>query len=425
MPAESHSFLGVDFGTSGCRGVLIDAGGVILAEQALPLPPSRGDGPASEQDPQAWWQALQTLIPALLKQTPAYQLRAIALDGTSGTVLLADQQGSPLGPALMYDDRRASDEAALLARLAPLDSAAHGAGSGLSKLLWLLKHRPPAPPFRVHSQADWLSGMLSGDFGLCDSNNALKLGYDPIGHGWPTWLDALLPDPCLPKVYEPGSHIGRLQASLAQDWGIANEVAIIAGTTDSTAAVIASGASEPGEAITSLGSTLVMKVISEQPIFAPEFGVYSQPYRGRWLVGGGSNSGGAVLRHYFSDVQMAAMTPLLQPEQSTGLNYLPLLQPGERFPVNDPELAPRLSPRPSEELRFFQGMLEGMAAIEAQAYQRLAELGTPWPSRVISIGGGASNPAWCRIREQALGVPVSVAAQQQAAYGAALLAHSV
>lgn len=422
MEMNTACYLGIDFGTSGCRAVLIDADRQILAEQALPLPVSERDGVRAEQNPQAWWDALQILIPALLQTTPNHRLQAIALDGTSGTVLLADHEGRPLSPALMYDDRRATAQAETIARVAPAESAAHGAGSGLAKLLWLQEHQAPTRPWRVHTQADWLSGMLGAGFGLCDSNNALKLGHDPMQQRWPSWLHGLLPADILPQVVEPGTPIGRLHSELAERWGLSQPVSLIAGTTDSTAAVIASGAEQTAEAITSLGSTLVMKVISEIPIFAPQYGVYSQPYRGRWLVGGGSNSGGAVLRHYFSDSQLAELTPRLHPETPSGLNYMPLLRPGERFPINDPNLAPRLTPRPKDDALFLQGILEAMARIEAEAYRRLADLGAPWPSSVISIGGGAKNPAWRRMREQILGLEVGMARRQQAAYGTALLA---
>jgi sugar (pentulose or hexulose) kinase len=205
-------------------------------------------------------------------------------------------------------------------------------------------------------------------------------------------------------------------------FGLSPDTAVIAGTSDSTAAIIATGASQSGDAITSLGSTLVTKVVSERPIFAPEYGVYSQPYGKLWLVGGGSNTGGTVLRHYFTPEQIAELTPQLDPDHLTGLDYYPLLAPGERFPVNDPQFKPRLEPRPADERLFLQGILEGIARIEAQAYARLAELGAPAPRSVSSVGGGAANVAWRKIRERMIGVPVVEAEQGEAAYGAALLA---
>lgn len=116
------------------------------------------------------------------------------------------------------------------------------------------------------------------------------------------------------------------------------------------------------------------------------------------------------------------LTPQLRPQQPTGLDYYPLPKVGERFPIADPHLATRISPRPTEDGHFFQGLLEGIASVEALAYQQLALLGAPPLRRVISIGGGARNEAWTLIRHRTLGVPVTVAEQTEACYGAALLA---
>ncbi|PNH07671.1 hypothetical protein TSOC_005809, partial [Tetrabaena socialis] len=141
-----------------------------------------------------------------------------------------------------------------------------------------------------------------------------------------------------------------------------------------------------------------------------------------WLVGGASNSGGAVLRRFFSDARLAELTPRLDPSRPTGLGYYPLPAPGERFPLADAALQPRLTPRPDDDAVFFQGILEGIADIEAAAYGRLAEMGASPLKEVLTAGGGAANPKWTQIRQQLLGVPVRAAAQGEACYGAALLA---
>lgn len=104
------------------------------------------------------------------------------------------------------------------------------------------------------------------------------------------------------------------------------------------------------------------------------------------------------------------------------MDYYPLPAPGERFPVNDPALPPRMSPRPADDALFFQGLLEGIAGIEAEGYRRLQSLGAPRPSLVLSTGGGAANKGWSRIRERLLGVPVTPTKYQEAAYGAAIVA---
>jgi sugar (pentulose or hexulose) kinase len=116
------------------------------------------------------------------------------------------------------------------------------------------------------------------------------------------------------------------------------------------------------------------------------------------------------------------MTSLLRPDRPTGLNYYPLAQAGERFPVNDPALKPIVSPRPDNDLEFFQGLLEGIAQIEKRGYDVLHTLGAPYPQKIYTNGGGAVNEPWRRIRENILNTPVVQARQLQAAYGAALIA---
>ncbi|MDE2088941.1 MAG: FGGY-family carbohydrate kinase [Gammaproteobacteria bacterium] len=417
------AYLGIDLGTSGCRACAIDEAGTVLNRGAVPLSASQRHGERHEQDPESWWTALIEALRALVRAVPAHRLRAVAVAGTSGTLLLTDAEGQPLGPALMYDDARSRTQAAVLARLAPAASGAHGTGSSLAKLLYLAEQKPSTRARHALHPADWIAGRLSGRFGVSDENNSLKLGYDPLRREWPDWLRRTgLPREWLPEVVPAGTPLGPITRAAAQACGLPEDLIIVAGTTDSTAAFMATGAETPGEAVTSLGSTLVLKVLSEQPVFAPGHGVYSHRVGERWLAGGASNSGGAVLRRYFSQGQLDALTPALKPDRPTGLDYYPLIAAGERFPTCDPELPPRLAPRPESDAVFFQAMLEGMAAIEQRGYRLLAELGAPFPVSVRSVGGGARNPAWTRIRQRLLNVPVIEPTQQDAAYGCAMLA---
>lgn len=360
---------------------------------------------------------------SLLQTIERENIRALAIDGTSGTVLLTDDHGNPLTPGLMYNDARATVELEQIRAVAPADSPANAVTAGLPKLLWLVRHTQQAPICYAMHQADWLTFQFTQKPGLSDSNNCLKTGYDPINQVWPHWLSQLdISRDWLPDVHTPGSPLTTLATDIADSLGLSDKVVVVSGTTDSTAAIMATGAHDIGDAITSLGSTLVCKVISDRPISASDHGIYSQPYGRHWLVGGGSNSGGAVLRQYFSDVQMQAMQTRLTPDQPTGLDYYPLPGPGERFPVNDPAMRPRLAPRPQDDAQFFQGLLEGIAQIEYNGYRLLHELGAPYPTSVRSVGGGAANQAWTRIRSRLLKTDMLEVEHSEAAYGSALLA---
>lgn len=423
MAATTPLFVGIDLGTSGCRAIAIDDAGRIQAQVARDLPAGVRDGSGHTQAPQDWWLTLTEVLDALLTTIDRQRVAALAVDGTSATLLLTDTAGVPLGPALMYDDRRATAAAARISAIAPLDSPARAATASLARLLHLTADLHDRHAHHALHQADWIAGRLLGNYRHSDENNCLKLGYDPVQRAWPAWLRELPFDwSLLPQPVPPGSALGRLDQAIAARFGLSTAVQVIAGTTDSTAAFIATGAQVPGEAVTSLGSTLVLKVLAEAPVNAPAYGVYSHRLGDLWLVGGASNSGGAVLRKYFTPSQLDALTPRLQARTPTGLDYYPLCEPGERFPVNDPTLIPRISPRPADDLQFLQGLLEGIARIEQRGYRLLQTLGAPYPTSVRSVGGGAVNQAWTEIRGALLGVPMLTPSQSEAAYGAALLA---
>lgn len=401
--------LGIDFGTSGARAVAIYNDRNICWTGRLPR---------NTQDPAQW----AAILAQLLAQIPSEikrQIDRIAIDGTSGTVLICDELGRPLGPALMYDDDRGQ---AVLDQVRSMAPAGHGtisATSSLAKLLWYANQSYFRSARYLLHQADWLAALLHGRWGYSDYHNALKLGYDPVALAYPAWLATSAYADLLPEVKTPGMPIGPL---LPKWTGFAADCLVCAGTTDSIAAFAAAGATQPGEAVTSLGSTLVLKLLSDRPIYEAASGVYSHRWGQLWLAGGASNTGGAVLRHFFADEQLRELSDRIDPNLPSDLCYYPLLKPGERFPINDPQLLPQLEPRPLSDQDFLQGLLESMARIEQQGFDRLQQLGANPVTKVYTAGGGAANLLWQRIRQRYLGVPVLAATQGEAAYGTAVLA---
>lgn len=405
-------YLGLDFGTSGARACVIDAQKSIRWEHALAF------DNAAAQTPQDWRNALHALLHQLPRDI-AKKLRGIAIDGTSGTVLLCDAHLAPISPALLYNDHRAHEQATRLKAIAPNNDSVCTATSGLAKFLWLTERYLHAQYF-LH-QADWLAAQLSGVAGVSDYHNALKTGYDVENLCWPDWIRSLANSRLLPRVAAPGCIIGRIQTEIAARFGIASTCVIHAGTTDSIAAFMASDVHETGVGVTSLGTTLVLKQLSHTRIDAPEYGIYSHRYGNLWLVGGASNAGAGVLKTYFDDRQLAALSARIDSNIDSPLDYYPLPKIGERFPVNDSTLAPRLTPRPDDDAEFLHGLLQGLARIEVDGYAKLNQLGAAKISRVKSNGGGAKNPVWQQIRSRILAVDVEMSQHTEAAYGAALL----
>lgn len=430
---QTPVYLGIDIGTSGIRGSCINDDAEELCQCRLPVEAAStksgsGQSGSSQQDANLWLKYLDKLLSTISSQLgqlgSEYRIVSIAIDGTSSTLLACKKDGSPLAPALMYNDQQALQQATQIEQFAPQNCAAHGASSSLAKALLLFQQHPETALF-CH-QADWLASSLTGFYGISDENNCLKLGYDSINQQWPDWLSnnpqLELPVNTLPTVVTPGKVIAAVKKEMITKYNFAEDCVVVAGTTDSNAAVLATGANKTGDAVTSLGSTLVVKVFSEIPVFNPDYGIYSHRLNNHWLVGGASNTGGSVLRQYFSQQQLDEMTPQLQPEKSLKLNYYPLPATGERFPVSDSKKQNHTSPRPENDLDFFQALLEGITHIEAEAYKKLAALGTSRPTKIFSAGGGSKNPAWMAMRERIIGIPVIAAKNSEASYGSALLA---
>lgn len=413
-----HNFhLGVDFGTSGARAIAINSAGQIQAECRCAF--SSG----SDQQPEQWRAALWSLLNQLPLEVRS-RTSAIAVNGTSSTVLLCDSNGVPVRSPLLYSNDCGKAVLAQIRQFAPADHVVLSATSSLAKLLWWEAQPDFAQvqeSYLLH-QADWIGFLLHGQLGISDYHNALKLGYDVEQLAYPDWLRSQPLRSHLPKVLAPGAVIGTVTPDISQRFDLPADCVVCAGTTDSIAAFLASGAQHPGEAVTSLGSTLVLKLLSETRVERAEYGIYSHRLNSLWLVGGASNTGGAVLQQFFSSVELQELSQQINPDQDSGLNYYPLTQPGERFPINDPNLPPRMTLRPDDPVQFLQGLLEGMARIEAQGYEHLQQLGASPLSQVYTAGGGAQNEAWTKVRSRYLDVPVFPSAQTEAAYGTALLA---
>ncbi|SFQ26875.1 Sugar (pentulose or hexulose) kinase [Bradyrhizobium sp. Ghvi] len=409
--------IGIDIGTSGARAVAMRADFSIAAHSAVSLD-RFGE---NARDPTIWWTAVSTALTELLSRCDRAEACSLAVDGTSGTVLAVDNAGRPLAEPLMYNDR-VTDGGILntIAREAPEASAAHGATSGLAKAL-SFQDLPGAAA--VLHQADWIAGHFSGRFDTSDENNALKTGYDAEGGRWPDWIAATgMRMELLPRVTRPGSVVGPITTSAADQFGLPRQAVVVAGTTDGCASFLATGAAQIGDGVTALGSSLTIKILSDRPISAPRYGIYSHRLGDAWLAGGASNSGGRVLAQQFAVQRIVELSATIEPETDTGLDYYPLAAAGERFPIADPEFQPRMGPRPAADADHLKAMLEGIAKIEALGYKRLAELGAPPLTSLRSVGGGAANPAWTRIRQRKLGVAMLPPLSDEAAAGVARLA---
>jgi sugar (pentulose or hexulose) kinase len=417
----SEFALGIDVGTSGVRTAVVDRTGKVVSTAKT------DHTSTSNENASAWWDAVARALGAQVdalreSDIDPKRIAHVAVDGTSGSMVLVDETLTPVTPALMYNSSGFGDEAERIDHFAEKTSITRGSSSALARMLRLQKLDQSRSARHLLHQADYITAKLAEHPLGSDDNNALKLGWDPETRCWPSWFAALgVQTKLLPEVHRTGAPIDSIGGQTAARFGLSPDLKLHAGTTDSIAAFLASGASDVGDAVTSLGTTLAVKLLSDRRIDDAASGVYSHLVGDRWLVGGASNTGGGVLAALFSPDQLAALSAQIDPETVSHLDYYPLLKPGERFPINDPQLAPRVEPRPANNAHFLHGLLESIARIEAAGYARLVELGAPPPRKVFTAGGGAKNSVWTAIRQRLLNVPMADANHAEASVGVARL----
>ncbi|MFK7835489.1 MAG: FGGY-family carbohydrate kinase [Sulfitobacter sp.] len=415
--------LGIDIGTSGIRTAVLNENGTLLC---------MARAPHEVQDPYqidavAWWRAVQSCIAAqgdALQQVGRNlsEVTAIAVDGTSGTMVLTDDALRPVTRALMYNSAGFDAEAAQIARHAPDIHITKGANSALARALRLQGEDGAKAATKLLHQADFIAARLIGGGRASDHNNALKLGFDPETERWPAWFPQTgLRLDLLPHPHTVGAPVAQIDAEVAQELGLSSRAVIHAGTTDSIAAFLAAAPLRAGAAVTSLGTTLAIKIVSASRIDDPVVGLYSHRLGDVWLTGGASNTGGGVLASMFDAAHLGRLSAQIDPDRPSALDYYPLLQPGERFPINDPLHPPRMTPRPTDDVAFLHGLLESIARIEAQCYAAIVARGGAAPEVLFTAGGGASNATWTKIRARVLGITPQAPTHSEAAIGAASL----
>ncbi len=433
MTGPDDIWLGLDLGTQSVRAMAVAASGEVLGSGSHPLTSQR-DGPRHEQNPEEWWSAITAACRIALKDLPPESIHGVAVDGTSGTILLIDRTGKPLTPGLMYDDTRAVEEARRVNDVGAAVWASLGYYRmqppwALPKLLWLLRESPRLiHGARLAHQTDFINQQLIGHEVPTDMSTALKTGYDLIGESWPHEVLAELgvPEEIMPPAVLSGTLIGTVCAEAAAQTGIPQGTSVIAGMTDGCAAQIGAGALSVGSWNSVLGTTLVLKGVTQQLIRDPVGVVYShRSPDGGWLPGGASSSGAGIITKHFPGRDLNALGEQAAEREPASIVAYPLVSRGERFPFTAPNAEGFFLGEPTDQIDRYAALLQGVAFIERLCFDYLDMLGAPTDGELRLTGGGSRSRYWCQLRADVLGRPVSLPENAEAVLGMAVLAASV
>ncbi len=428
--------IGIDVGTQGARVLAVKPDGDVAASAEQKFASATSDLPAGwfEQNALDWWRAVSVCLRQVVGALPSgAHIAGLAVDSTSGTILPVDARGAPLHPALMYNDARSQPYVAEVRQAGRHIEAklgyAFGTSFGLPKMVWLMREKPDlaARVSKFIHATDFIVGQLTGDYGVTNFSDALKSGYDLIAQEWPAFIERALGLPLsrLPRVTPPGAAIGAVSQAAAEETGLPQGTPVFSGATDGTAAQIASGAVEPGAWNTSLGTTLVVKGISEQLLIDPLGRIYSHRHpEGWWMPGGASNTGTEWIVREYAGRDLKALDAAAEKRLPTALIRYPLARAGERFPFAQPRATGFLAGETGgeDEIDRFAAGLEGTALLERLAYDTLREIGATVGPRIHTTGGGSKSTVWLKVRASALDRALIRPAVSDTAMGVALLA---
>lgn len=428
-------FIGLDLGTSGLKGVLINEEQALLAEATAPLTVQRPHPAWSEQSPADWIAAAETVLDALAPHGLS-GVRGIGLSGQMHGATLLDDADEVLRPCILWNDTRAADEARELdddPQFRRLSGNIVFPGFTAPKLLWVERHEPAVRKrvAKILLPKDYLRLWLTGEH-IAEMSDAAGTSW--LDTGARDWSEDLLAATGLgrghmPRLVEGSAPGGTLRAALAARWGMPKGVVVAGGAGDNAAAAVGTGVVRAGDAFVSLGTSGVLFAANDGYQPAPETAVHTfcHALPGTWHQMGVVLAATDALNWYAGLVGQgaAALTDGLGPLQPPGSPiFLPYLG-GERTPLNDAKIRGGFLglDHATDRAAATRAVLEGVTFAFRDCRDALLATGTRI-SRLLAVGGGSRSDYWLRAIATALDIPVQVPAAGDfgGAFGAARLA---
>ncbi|HUE70348.1 MAG TPA: xylulokinase [Pirellulaceae bacterium] len=443
-------YLGIDIGTSGTKTLVINDKGKILAEATENYPCYFPKPLWSEQDPEDWWQATVATVRQVVKKArlKAADVKAIGLSGQMHGSVFLDKRNKVIRKALLWNDQRTAAECNEIeeragGRDALIKMVANPALTGFTapKILWLRNHEPKhfEKTVKVLLPKDDVRRRMTGEFATDVSDASGMLLLDVAKRNWSKELlsKLQLDESLFGKCYESEEVTGKLTKEAAAAMGLSTDCVVVGGAGDCAANGIGTGVVTSGTLSTSIGTSGIMFVHSDEVQIDPagRLHTFCHAVHGKWHMMGVSLTGGGALQWFTEKIcdglgkgkdqrykQLTAEAEEV-PAGSEGLFFLPYLA-GERTPHADPHARGCFIGLTLKHGRghLTRAVMEGVAYAMRDSLAIIRELGVP-VKQIRASGGGSKNPLWRQIQADAFGQDVvTINAEQGPAYGVALLA---
>jgi xylulokinase len=427
-------YIGLDLGTSGLKGIVIDDAQVVLAEATAPLSVQRPHDGWSEQMPADWITAAEAVLDSLAGQVDMGAVRGIGLSGHMHGATLLGADDAVLRPCILWNDTRSAAEAAELDAnpyFRRLTGNIVFPGFTAPKLAWVRNNEPNTfkEVAKVLLPKDYLRLWLTGEY-LAEMSDAAGTSWLDVGAR--DWSDELLAATGLtrdhmPRLVEGSAVSGKVRAALATRWGL-GDVVVAGGGGDNAASAVGVGIVKPGQAFVSLGTSGVLFAASAnyQPDAASAVHTFCHALPDTWHQMGVILAAADALNWWAGVAGESASTltgslgALQAPSRTLFLPYLG----GERTPHNDVKIRGQFMhlDHATDRTAMTRAVLEGVTHAFRDSFDALTGTGTRI-DRLIGVGGGTKSDYWVQAIATSLGLPVDlpVAGDFGGAFGAARL----
>ncbi len=428
-------YLGLDLGTSGLKGLLIDDAQTVVAEAAAPLSVARPREGWSEQNPADWIAAAEAVLDELSGLASLGDIRGIGLSGQMHGATLLDASDEVLRPCILWNDTRSHAEAAEMdADPAWREISGNIVFPGFTapKLAWVKAHEPQifSRVATVLLPKDYLRLWLTGER-VAEMSDAAGTSW--LDTGARDWSDTLLEKSGLsratmPRLVEGSEVSGTIRHEIAERWGLGRGTVVAGGGGDNAASAIGMGAVAAGQGFVSLGTSGVLFVANDGYRPAPETAVHTfcHALPDTWHQMGVILSATDALNWFatIAGADAAHLTGGLGPLEAPGRTlFLPYLG-GERTPLNSAAIRGAFIglEHATDRDAATRAVLEGVAFALCDCRDALMATGTRIDS-LVAVGGGSRSDYWLAALATALGIPLSIpeAGDFGAAFGAARL----
>jgi len=437
-------FLGIDVSTTGSKALLINEQGVVISTAVSPHTLSTPKPLWSEQDPLQWWSATCNSIREVLKNSGVNPeaIAAIGLTGQMHGLVLLDENGEVLRPAILWNDQRTQVQCDEIhqrvghKRFIQISGNSALTGFTAPKILWVAENEPEiyARARHVLLPKDYIRYRLTGEYAMDKADGSGTVLFDLKSRDWSQELLDLLaiPHAWMPPTFEGPEFTGRVTNQASRETGLALHTPVAAGGGDQAAGAVGVGAVEAGIIGLTVGTSGVVFSSNTKPLIEPEgrLHAFCHAVPGMWHFMGVMLSAAGSLQWY-RDALAPGMSfdDLLKeaekiPAGSEGLFFLPYLS-GERTPHPDPDARGAFIGLTLRHQRghITRSILEGVGYGLKDGFSLIQNSGVGAIREIRASGGGTKGALWRQILASILGSDlVTINTSEGAAFGAALLA---